>query len=184
MDIALWSTATDKIIKFAGDGRRGGRGGRRSRKVQWATKGPRSVKGRLINFLDGKGENDNYGIRVGLHSTTRPREIWIEKERGTARWVHRRNATVIYALGGCKCGAGEPRRSRRGEARRDDATQRGEGVANEESRGCGEGKFRAALSGKGWWFRARERQRGGEMEGDYGPRWLDVSPGWKLWFFI
>lgn len=30
------------------------------------------------------------------------------------------------------------------------ATRRGEGVANEESRGCDEGKFRAALSGKGW----------------------------------
>lgn len=38
----------------------------------------------------------------------------------------------------------------RGKATRRDATQRGEGVANEESRGCDEGKFRAALSGKGW----------------------------------
>lgn len=51
----------------------------------------------------------------------------------------------MYALGGCKCGVGEPGRARQG-----DATQRGEGVANEESRGCDEGKFRAALSGKGW----------------------------------
>lgn len=39
--------------------------------------------------------------------------------------------------------------------------ERGEGVANEESRGCNEGKFRAALSGKGWWF---SRARGGEAE--------------------
>lgn len=38
----------------------------------------------------------------------------------------------------------------RDEARRRAATRRGEGVANEESRGCDEGKFRPALSGKGW----------------------------------
>lgn len=66
MDIALWSTATDKLIKFAGDGRRDGRGGERESSVS----NERSEKEReTYKFLldvgrVGRRRGDNYGITL------------------------------------------------------------------------------------------------------------------------
>lgn len=55
------------------------------------------------------------------------------------------------------------------EEQRDAVGEEKEGTTGEESRGCDDeaGKFRAVLSGKGWFTHAREASK--EMEGDYGP---------------
>lgn len=70
----------------------------------------------------------------------------------------------------------------RGRAMRDAVGEEKEGTAGEESRGCDdeEGKFRAVLSGKGWFTHARRgEQRNGR--GLWANAWHDdVSPSREL----
>lgn len=124
------------------------KGGRwKSRKVHWAMKGPRSVKRETYKFSGRQGENDNYGVALAYAASRgldrRGAQHGSMSTSGTRLWY-------MYALGGCKCDASEPRRARRG-----DTTQRRSG----ERRIARMRRREVSLSGKGWWFRAREVER-------------------------